>query len=66
MGRNVPILQWVPLLKRIQAAGKSVVVDLQVSELEPFIAAMDPEGVLLCISADPQIQPDIIKRIEKW
>jgi hypothetical protein len=66
MGHNVPILQWVPLLKRIQAAGKSVVVDLQVSELESFITSMDPQGLLLCISAEQQLQPDIIKRIEKW
>ncbi|HVM47140.1 MAG TPA: hypothetical protein VMU04_03890 [Candidatus Acidoferrum sp.] len=66
MGRNTPILQWLPLLKRIRSAGKSVVVDLQVSELEPFIGSLDPEGVLLCLSADPAIQPEIIKRVEKW
>ena len=66
MGRDLPIMQWVPLLKRIQAAGKSVVVDLQLNELEEFIGAMKPEGVFLCLAADEDIQPEIINRVEKW
>jgi hypothetical protein len=66
MGLDLPILQWVPLLKRLQAAGKSIVIDLQLGELEDFIAAMEPEGLLLCLAADEDIQPGIIKRVEKW
>ncbi|MBK8881953.1 MAG: hypothetical protein IPN67_06065 [Bacteroidales bacterium] len=66
MGYDTPIMQWVPLIKKIQAAGKSVVLDIQVSELEDFIDAVDPEGIMLCISAGENIQPDIIRRIEKW
>ena len=62
----MPIMQWVPFIKKIQSAGKSVVVDLRLEELEDFIAAMDPRGLLLCIAADEKIQPDILKRIEKW
>lgn len=66
MGDDLPILQWMPLIKKIQDAGKSVVVDLQLSELDEFIANMKPEGLLLCITAEESIQPDIIKRVEKW
>jgi hypothetical protein len=66
VGDDLPIMQWVPFIRKIQAAGKSVVVDLQLHELEDFIGAMEPKGLLLCIAADPRIQPDIIKRIEKW
>jgi hypothetical protein len=66
MGYDSPIMQWVPLIKKIQAAGKSLVLDIQVNELEDFIDAVDPEGIYLCISAGENIQPDIIKRIEKW
>lgn len=66
MGADTPIMQWVPLLKKIQAAGKSIVVDLQVDELEDFIHVMDPKGLLLCIAADEKVQPDIVKRVEKW
>ena len=66
MGDDLPIMQWVPFIRKIQAAGKSVVVDLHLDELESFISEMDPKGLLLCIAADEKIQPDIIKRIEKW
>ncbi len=66
MGKDMPILQWMPLLKRIQAAGKSVVVDLALEELEEFIAGMEPEGLYLCIAAEPDLQPEIIKRVERW
>jgi hypothetical protein len=66
VGDDFPIMQWVPFIKKIQDAGKSVIVDVQVSELEDFIRAMDPKGLMLCIPAEPKIQKDIIKRVEKW
>lgn len=66
MGNDTPIMQWIPFIKKIQAAGKSLVLDIQISELEDFIAAVNPKGIMLCIAADEKIQPDIIKRIEKW
>ncbi|MGL4649198.1 MAG: hypothetical protein ACRC1H_07305, partial [Caldilineaceae bacterium] len=47
VGKDKPILQWLPLIQRIQAAGKSVVVDLERDELEPFLDAMRPEGIYL-------------------
>ena len=66
MGDDTPIMQWVPFIKKIQAAGKSLVLDIQLNELEDFISAVNPEGIMLCIAADEKDQPDIIKRIEKW
>ena len=66
IGDDFPILQWMPVIKRIQAAGKGVVVDVQLSELEPFIDAMKPDGLFLCIPAEERLQPDILKRLEKW
>ncbi|MGO8790783.1 MAG: hypothetical protein ACLQVL_25845 [Terriglobia bacterium] len=66
VGDDLPILQWLPVVKKIQAAGKGVVVDLQLSELEPFIAATKPDGLYLCIPAEERDQPGILKRLEKW
>lgn len=66
VGKDLPIMQWVPLIKNIQKAGKSVVVDLQVHELEHFMKEVSPEGIYLCIDAEPEIQFDIIKRVLKW
>ena len=67
-GNNEPIMQWVPYLKSILAAGKSIIIDLKVSELEPFIGEFDkPDGIMLCIpSSDAGEQREIIKRVEKW
>jgi hypothetical protein len=27
---------------------------------------VDPEGIYLCIYAEPDIQKDILKKVEKW
>ena len=66
VGDDLSIQQWLPVIKKIQAAGKGVVVDLELSELEPFIAAIKPDGLYLCIPAEERDQPDILKRLEKW
>jgi hypothetical protein len=66
VGVDKPIMQWLGLIKKIQRAGKSVVVSLGTDELEGFIDAMDPEGLLLCIEAQECLQSQIIKRVEQW
>jgi hypothetical protein len=65
-GKDQPILQWVPLVKKIQNAGKSVIVDLLPAELDDFIKQVDPTGIMLWINADPVNQEDILKRIKRW
>jgi len=61
-------MQWVPLIKKVLAAGKSIIVDLRHSELEDFIAAIDsPKGIYLWIDSDnEEEQLAIIKRLERW
>lgn len=67
VGADQPIMQWTPLIKRIQEAGKSAVVDLRLSELEPFMQAVRPEGILLCIDeSDPETQKCVLDRLLKW
>lgn len=66
-GKDQPIMQWVPLIKKIQVAGKSVIVDLQKHELEPFMEAMNPRGIFLWIGTESEEEEkDIIKRLEQW
>ncbi len=36
-GEDKPIMQWVPLVQKIQDAGKSVIVDLELDELVDFM-----------------------------
>ena len=67
VGDDKPIMQWLPFIKKIQAAGKSVIVDLAITELEEFIVNMDPKGLYLCIStSDCEEQQRIIERITRW
>jgi hypothetical protein len=61
-----PIMQWVPLIRRIQQAGRSVVVELELSELEAFMAEVPREGILLCIGADEADQEAILARVARW
>jgi len=66
VGDDLPILQWIPVIKKIQAAGKGVLVDIQLDELEPLIAQTEPDGLFLCIPAEEKDQPGILKRLERW
>jgi hypothetical protein len=67
VGDDLPIMQWVPLIKRIQAAGKSVVVDLSPAELEDFIGVVKPEGIFLTMASEDEAEERaILKRIARW
>jgi hypothetical protein len=67
VGDNYPIMQWVPLIKDMQARGMPVIVDLSIDDLNDFIAVMDPEGLFLWVAIeDEQEELDIINRLKKW
>jgi len=65
-GSDEPIMQWLPLIKKIQEAGKSVIVDLKMHELDEFMKKVDPTGILLWIPAEPSEQKDILERVSQW
>ncbi len=67
LGDDLPIMQWVPLIKRIQAAGKSVMVDLTHDELEDFVQAVEPKGILLTMaSEDEEEEHAVLERVSQW
>ncbi len=67
VGEDEPIMQWIDLIKKMQSAGKGIMVDLKLDELDDFMQEFSPEGIFLCIGeSDPEIQKSIIKKIEKW
>ena len=67
VGDNYPIMQWVPLIKEMQAKGMPVIVDLSVEDLNDFIDAMDPKGLFLWVAIeDEQEELDILNRIKNW
>lgn len=66
MGTDWPILQWLPLLKRILSAGKSVLVDVPLEELDEFMQQMPREGVFLCLGVPEGKEAETLKRVERW
>ena len=67
VGDDQPIMQWTPLIQRLQARRVPVIVDLSQAELDDFMAAMRPEGLFLWIAANgEEEQLAIIRRLERW
>ena len=64
--KDRPIMQWISLVEKIQAAGKSVIVDLELDELDEFMSKVDPTGIMLWIPAEPQDQQDVLERVKGW
>jgi len=66
MGSYRSILQWVPLIKKIQER-KPLIVDVPIEELETFMSEVEPEGLLLWVRIeDNEEGTQILKRIKKW
>ena len=67
VGDDLPILQWVPFLKGIQARGVPVIVDLQKTELDEFIDVMSPQGLFLWVATeDEKEEQEILQMVAKW
>jgi len=67
VGNDKPIMQWVDFIKQLQNAGKRVIVDLELSELDDFMENVSPVGIYLCIPVkDVDVQKNILKKLLKW
>ncbi|MCA9906317.1 MAG: hypothetical protein KC547_20820 [Anaerolineae bacterium] len=66
VGDDLPIMQWVPFIKKIQKH-LPVIVDLNKSELDAFIAEVEPEGIFLWVATENEDEEQaLLKRIEQW
>lgn len=67
VGDDYPIMQWIDLIRRIQDAGTSVIVDLHKDDLDEFIKVMDPRGLFLWIATESEEEEhEIIRSLERW
>ena len=66
LGADWPILQWIPLLKRVLAAGKSILVDVPMEEIDAFMSQMPREGTFLCLGVKDGEEAETLKRVERW
>jgi hypothetical protein len=62
------IIKWIPQIKYILSRGKSVIVDVDLCDLESFISAFDsPNGIFLMVESDDSVEQErIINRVSKW
>jgi len=66
VGDDQPIMQWVPLIKEIQARAP-VIIDLNQRELDDFMAAVEPEGIFLWMATHSEEEElDLLKRVARW
>jgi hypothetical protein len=67
VGEDLPIMQWTPFLKELQARNIPLIVDLNKHELDAFSAEMGPTGLFLWIATDNEEEElEIIKHLNKW
>ena len=57
-----PMLAWLDLLKRVQKAGKLLVVSCAAREVEPLLAQVRPEGLLISTSCTTPAEADALVR----
>jgi hypothetical protein len=63
---NWPIQKWLPLLKRIQAAGKCLHISVDPEEVSGLLAELRPEGLMICSWARTRVEADeLVKAAEK-
>jgi hypothetical protein len=59
-------LDWLPLLKKIQAGGKAIMVDCRPDEVAPLCEALRPEGLFVGTCCDtPEESEELIARINR-
>jgi len=63
----LPMSQWIPLLKRIQAAGKAIHVSVEPCEVEIMLRELSGRGLLLHTAVRSEDEArDLIAKVSRW
>ncbi|HXG24979.1 MAG TPA: hypothetical protein VNJ09_10515 [Chthonomonadales bacterium] len=64
---NEPASKWMPVYRQIQAAGKNLHISIEPWEIDLFMEALRPEGVMLSTWARSVEEADaLIAKVAKW
>ena len=64
---DYPIMQHIPYIKDLQSKGASVIVDLDLSDLDKFMQVVDPKGIFLWIGTSNREEEEAtLKKLLKW
>ncbi len=67
MADEYPIMQHISFIKYIQSKDRSVIVDLDKSDLEQFMNTVSPKGIFLWIATENEDEEKaILKKLLKW
>ncbi len=62
-----PMSAWLPLLRRIQARGKTLALYCQPREVETLMTGLEPEGLLLSTTCDSQEEAqELLNKASSW
>ena len=62
-GVDQPIMQWIPMIRKILDAGKSVLLEITHEELEPLLREVGPKGIMFCMAATEEEQQTILRKL---
>ena len=66
-GNSNGIFGFIDMYKKIQKAGKGLVLDIMPEELDLFMEMINPQGIYLCMNVTaPDAQENILKKLIKW
>ena len=59
--------RWIPLLKRIQAAGKSLHLSVWPGEVQTLLEELKPEGLMLNTHVSSEAEArDLLAKVAQW
>jgi hypothetical protein len=62
-----PMPHWIPLLKRIQAAGRGLHLNVEPGDVEILLAELAPEGLMLQTSVASEAEArDLVAAVARW
>ncbi|MHB1296818.1 MAG: uroporphyrinogen decarboxylase/cobalamine-independent methonine synthase family protein [Anaerolineae bacterium] len=59
---DTAMTDWIPLLQRIQAAGKKLVLGCRAGEVKRLLTELEPEGLLLSVACADAEEADALER----
>lgn len=66
-GANNTMLQWIPLIKKIQSKKKALHIEISKDEIEALLKEVSPNGLMLKTECNSEEEAkDLLKKVEKW
>ena len=60
--------RWIPVFRKVQAAGKGLQVNCRLTEIDQVIETLDPHGLYLAVGGVPsrEAAEALLKKLEQW